>query len=324
MPLSHSDVPQKIGGAQRIYDALIAAKMTDRVFLIIITSRPDESGALPVIEKMVWEGPDRREEENKRKWVDYLVKPDTASYREADYLPPESLLAFWICDLIARIPERRSLKKQFRWTINEIGAVHPTMLATIVDARRVAKRVRERQVVVINGEEGTEKALIAREIHAFSGRRHFESVPCTTNTLTPDSIAVQLFGAVGGYKNAPITDRGLFGRNPKGTVFFDEFGFDEDITAELSKHLQGFLKTFRYRPQGSTAARHYKFEGPEVIDFLKSLVRHIRRPLLVVWDHASPQSRASLRSQRLPPCREFGIPRGPRRTTSHVPTRLIH
>ena len=24
--------------------------------------------------------------------------------------------------------------------------------------------------------------------------------------------------------------------------------------------------------------------GPEVIDFLKSLVRHIRRPLLVVWD----------------------------------------
>jgi two-component system, NtrC family, response regulator AtoC len=79
--------------------------------------------------------------------------------------------------------------------------------------------------VLIQGESGSGKELIARAIHANSGRRQFPFFPVNCGAFTESLLESELFGHVkGSFTGAAYTKQGLFESANRGTVFLDEIG----------------------------------------------------------------------------------------------------
>jgi DNA-binding NtrC family response regulator len=103
------------------------------------------------------------------------------------------------------------------------GARLPTLLPAIernlVELRRIAKASLP---VLIAGETGTGKELLARAVHAFSERKHaFVAVNCAA--LTENLVEAQLFGHVRGAFSGAVSDAAGFVRSADGgTLLLDE------------------------------------------------------------------------------------------------------
>lgn len=117
----------------------------------------------------------------------------------------------------------------------------------------VKKVARTEASVLIRGETGTGKELVANALHKCSPRnvRSFRALNCAT--LTAELLASELFGHVRGAFTGAIRDRkGTFELADGGTVFLDEIAeMPLDIQARLLRVLQS--KTFI--PLGGTEAK---------------------------------------------------------------------
>ncbi len=86
--------------------------------------------------------------------------------------------------------------------------------------------------VMVLGETGTGKELIARAIHGHSNRCEQRLAIFNCNHKSPDLVESELFGHVKGAFTGAVTDHvGLFEYANGGTVFLDEIG-DLDITTQ--------------------------------------------------------------------------------------------
>src|SRR6187401_1245761 len=94
--------------------------------------------------------------------------------------------------------------------------------------------------VLILGETGTGKELVAREIHEQSLRRAKRFVPVNCVALAPGLIASELFGhEAGAFTGAAKQRVGRFELAASGTLFFDEIGeVPADAQALLLRALQ--------------------------------------------------------------------------------------
>jgi DNA-binding NtrC family response regulator len=117
--------------------------------------------------------------------------------------------------------ERQVREKQLRGQYDIVGQSEAIQQVF----RFIAKAAPAQAPVIILGESGAGKELVARAVHVNSTRRHgpFEAVNCAA--LTPSLLESELFGHVRGAFTGADADRpGLFELADTGTLFLDEIG----------------------------------------------------------------------------------------------------
>jgi DNA-binding NtrC family response regulator len=107
--------------------------------------------------------------------------------------------------------------------------------------------------VLIEGETGTGKELIARMIHRSSRRSQQAFVPVDCGAIAPSLLESELFGTLkGAYTGADRDRMGVFEAAAGGTVFLDEIG---DIDLGFQLKLLRFMQEREIRPLGAPRAK---------------------------------------------------------------------
>jgi DNA-binding NtrC family response regulator len=113
--------------------------------------------------------------------------------------------------------------------------------------RLIGKFGRARCDVLICGETGTGKDLVAKAIHEVSGTGPFVVVDC--GAIVPSLMESELFGAaVGAYTGAAKRRDGLIATAHGGTAFFDEIG---ELPLDVQPKLLRLLQSREFRAVGS-------------------------------------------------------------------------
>jgi len=114
----------------------------------------------------------------------------------------------------------------------------------------VAQVAASRATILITGETGTGKELIANAIHAHSARADQPFVPVHSGSVPPDLLESALFGHVKGAFTGAVTSRkGYFETADHGTIFFDEIG---SISLETQTKLLRVIQEREFMALGST------------------------------------------------------------------------
>jgi hydrogenase-4 transcriptional activator len=104
--------------------------------------------------------------------------------------------------------------------------------------------------VLITGESGSGKELIARAVHASSSRRFNTFLPFNCSAAPKDMIESQLFGhKKGAFTGAIVNNEGIVRAAERGTLFLDEIG---DLPLELQPKLLRFLQEGEVHPIGQS------------------------------------------------------------------------
>ena len=123
------------------------------------------------------------------------------------------------------------------------------IIAVSLPMRAVIRRIMDAAAVdipvLITGETGTGKDLVAAAIHRHSSRKNRPYIPVNMGAMPRDLIASEIFGHErGAYTGAQETRPGIFEQGDGGTVFLDEVAtMDEKTQVSLLRVLEE--KTFR-------------------------------------------------------------------------------
>src|SRR5579862_5916557 len=139
---------------------------------------------------------------------------------------------------------KRALKQRYSFP-NIVGKSE--RMLKILDL--VAQVAASRATILITGETGTGKELIANAIHAHSARAGHPFVPVHSGSVPPDLLESALFGHVrGAFTGAVASRKGYFETANRGTVFFDEIG---TISLETQTKLLRVIQEREFMPLGS-------------------------------------------------------------------------
>ena len=144
---------------------------------------------------------------------------------------------------------------QFALDVSPLSTLVGTSAAIKQVHRLVARMGRSRFPVLILGETGTGKEVVARAIHNMDGRGHFVVVDCSS--LAGPLMESELFGyAKGAFTGAHNQKLGLLDAANGGTAFFDEIG---ELPLDMQMKLLRVLQQKEFRAVGGLAQRSSDF-----------------------------------------------------------------
>jgi len=140
---------------------------------------------------------------------------------------------------------RRALKQRYSFP-NIIGKSE--RMVRMLDL--VSQVASSRSTILITGETGTGKELVAKAIHANSPRSDHVFVAVNSGSLPPELLESTLFGHVkGAFTSAIHTKKGYFEVADLGTIFFDEIG---TLVPETQIKLLRVIQEKEFTPLGAT------------------------------------------------------------------------
>ncbi len=140
---------------------------------------------------------------------------------------------------------RRALKQ--RYSFPNIVGKSEKMLRVLDLVGQVAQ---SKANILITGETGTGKELIAKAIHANSARTDQPFVGVNSGSVPPDLLESTLFGHVkGAFTGAVANRKGYFETANRGTIFFDEIG---TLVPDMQVKLLRVLQEREFIPLGSS------------------------------------------------------------------------
>lgn len=140
---------------------------------------------------------------------------------------------------------KRALKQRYSFP-NIIGKSE--RMVKLLDV--VSQVAPARSTILITGETGTGKELVAKAIHANSPRADHVFVAVNSGSLPPELLESTLFGHVkGAFTSAIQSKKGYFEVADQGTIFFDEIG---TLGAETQIKLLRVIQEKEFTPLGST------------------------------------------------------------------------
>lgn len=147
------------------------------------------------------------------------------------------------------------LKNAYYTLKEEIKTIHEEQIITqnkkMIKILEDAKRVAPLDVsIIIYGESGTGKDLLARYIHEHSRRKDGPFIPVNLGAIPKELAESELFGHKKGAFTGAIEERqGLFKSAEGGTIFLDEIG---EASLSLQVKLLRVIETRRILPIGSS------------------------------------------------------------------------
>jgi len=177
---------------------------------------------------------------------DYLKKP--FDFDELEVIVERALEAN---DLRREVGEFRDQKKR-TYSLENIVGKSEKMLAVFALLDKIAES--DASTILVQGENGTGKDLVARAIHYRSRRADgpFLDIACTAMPET--LLESELFGyEKGAFTDATSTKRGLLELASGGTLFLDEIG---DMPLPSQAKLLRVLETKRFKRLGGTVDHH--------------------------------------------------------------------
>ena len=202
---------------------------------------------LPVIVMTAWGSVEGAVEAMRRGARDYIEKPwDNA--RLTTILATQVELGRALRRARRLESENRLLRRD---NLPRIIAESPKMKPTLQLMERVGPSDAN---VLITGEHGTGKELVAQWLHASSARGQKPFIPVNMGGLSEGLFESELFGHVKGAFTDAKTDRvGRFELADGGTIFLDEIG---NVPLALQAKLLRVLQTGDVERVGSSKARH--------------------------------------------------------------------
>ncbi len=170
---------------------------------------------------------------------DYVTKP----------IDPDEL-----AHLVKRALEQRALKIeniQLKENIDEI--IKPdNLIGESFQMKKIYELVhsvaRTDTTVIIRGDSGTGKELVAKAIHINSSRKYFPIITVNCGALTESLLESELFGhEKGSFTGAQFKRKGKFEMADRGTIFLDEIG---SISLKMQIELLRVIETKQFNRVG--------------------------------------------------------------------------
>jgi transcriptional regulator with GAF, ATPase, and Fis domain len=190
----------------------------------------------------------RRKDNGKPFWIQWWSRPDpSGTYTRTMFLD--------ITDRVLMEQEKARLEAQNIYLQEEIRSQHNFVeivgnSSSLLDVLRQIDQVAPTDAtVLICGETGTGKELIARAIHDRSPRREHPLVKVNCGAISAGLVESELFGHVKGAFTGAIANReGRFALADGGTIFLDEVG---ELALDTQVKLLRVLQEQEFEPIGS-------------------------------------------------------------------------
>jgi DNA-binding NtrC family response regulator len=204
-----------------------------------------QNSLVPVVMMTAFGSVETAVESMKAGATDFLLKPFSL-----DHLMQ---VVYKALEMRALRDENRQLKAELgrRYEFDNIIGRSPAMQEIFDTIERVAPT---RATVLLAGESGVGKDLVARAIHFHSPRRDRPLVKINCSSIPENLMESELFGyEKGAFTGANINKPGKFEQADTGTVFLDEIG---DVPGTIQVKLLRVLQEREFERLGSNLTRH--------------------------------------------------------------------